>query len=167
MEKKIQKSKNIYLSLGVLILFFGSLYLFAKPENCLGDECLASLDQKFSENENTINIVNENQSRYQEFPEMDPIVLAQKVQNQEIYLLDIREIDEWNVGHIEGANLISLGNINKESTKNLPKDKTIYVYCRSGRRAIEGEMKLREFGFDAKNIGGINHFVERGGVLVK
>lgn len=105
---------------------------------------------------------------YQIFTKMIPKIINEQVANSEIILLDVREGSGWDVGHIAGAKHIALGNINSETTKELPKDAIIYVYCRSGKRAGEGEIKLRSLGFQkAENIGGITYWQERGGDLVK
>ena len=70
-------------------------------------------------------------------------------------------------GHIKGALHITLGNLNTETVKNLPKDIPIYTYCRSGRRAGEAEIKLKELGFNnVEKLGGIIEWQEKGGALV-
>jgi rhodanese-related sulfurtransferase len=102
------------------------------------------------------------------FPKMIPEVIEKQVANNEIVLLDVRENSEWDAGHIAGAKHITLGNINSETTKELPKNMPIYAYCRSGKRAEEGTLKLQELGFsNAEDLGGIVYWQERGGELVK
>jgi phage shock protein E len=100
------------------------------------------------------------------FPKMIPEIINKQVENNEIFLLDIRDDVEWNEGHIAGAKHITLDNLNIKTTRSIPRDLPIYVYCRSGRRAIEAEFKLRALGFSKiENIGGIIHWKERGGML--
>lgn len=83
-------------------------------------------------------------------------------------LLDVREKSEWDAGHIEGAKHIPLGSLNADTTKDIPKDKPVYIYCRSGRRAESAEAMMKVLGFSqAKNIGGVIEWQENGGVLVK
>ena len=147
----MKNNKKIYF-LVFALLIFGGFYWFLNPANCYGDKC---------------EVQNNNTKSFTEFPEMNPVELEEKLKNEEIYLLDIREEVEWNAGRIANANFLPLGMINIENTKDIPKDKPVYVYCRTGNRAKEGTEKLRSLGFDAYNIGGIVQYIERGGKLVK
>jgi len=105
---------------------------------------------------------------YQTFPKMIPEIINKQVANNEIVLLDVREDFEWDEGYIKGARHIGLGNINSDTTKELPKDIAMYVYCRSGNRAEEGKRKLNALGFsNAENLGGIIQWQERGGEFLK
>ena len=77
--------------------------------------------------------------------------------NQDILLVDVREIGEYNAGHLEGAELITLSEVENEfECMDIEKDKTIYVYCRSGHRSGVAQEVLMDMGFtDVYNIGGI------------
>ena len=75
------------------------------------------------------------------------------VKNKE-FLLDVREEYEYQDGHIKGAVNLPLREIlgKKDS---LPKDKDIYVYCRSGHRSADAVNFLKSFGFEkVHNIEG-------------
>ena len=49
--------------------------------------------------------------------------------------VDVREADEYAVGHIPGAKLLPLGEVNSRAAEVLPeKEATWLVYCRTGRR---------------------------------
>ena len=52
-------------------------------------------------------------------------------------ILDVREQDEYDAGHIPGAVLLPVGTINEETaTSAIPeKDTVVLVYCRSGNRS--------------------------------
>jgi rhodanese-related sulfurtransferase/rubrerythrin len=52
----------------------------------------------------------------------------------EYLLVDVRQPDEYAKGHIPGAVLIPLGEI-PERLRELPVDRDIVVYCRSGKRS--------------------------------
>ena len=56
---------------------------------------------------------------------------------QEVLILDVREQDEYDGGHIPGAVLLPLGSISEESAARVipEKDTTVLVYCRSGSRS--------------------------------
>lgn len=145
------------------ILIAGVLIFFGiNASKCHGDACNTS-------ESNTANVLGTSvEDKYQIFPKMIPKIIDEQVVNNEIILLDVRENSEWDAGHIAGAKHIALGNINYETTKELNKNLPVYIYCRSGKRAGEAELKLHSLGFEkAENIGGITHWQERGGNLVK
>jgi rhodanese-related sulfurtransferase len=73
------------------------------------------------------------------------------------FVLDVRTIDEYNSGHIEGAVLIPHTNL-EERILEVPRDKVILVYCRSGRRSEIASTILINNGFTQVNnmLGGIN-----------
>lgn len=72
-------------------------------------------------------------------------------------LLDVRRIDEFEVGHIPGAINLPNESIGTEEITQLPdKNQTIYVYCRSGNRSKQASRKLAELGYiNIIEIGGI------------
>lgn len=65
-------------------------------------------------------------------------VEAKKIMNEysDAVIIDVREKEEMAEGYIEGAVLIPLGTVENEvESKISDKDKTVLVYCRSGRRS--------------------------------
>lgn len=68
-------------------------------------------------------------------------------------LVDIREDVEYDLGAIEGAKLIPLGQL-RERLNELPKDKTIYVYCQVGIRGYNASRILMQNGYTVKNLDG-------------
>ncbi|MEG0153691.1 MAG: rhodanese-like domain-containing protein [Cellulosilyticaceae bacterium] len=74
----------------------------------------------------------------------------------DIQLLDVREVDEYKDGHIKGALLLPLGEVEKKAALKLSKQQDIYVYCRSGQRSNTACKRLRALGYtNVYNIGGI------------
>lgn len=63
-----------------------------------------------------------------------------------VYLLDVRQPEEFNQGHIKGATLMPLGTLSNTYT-SLPKSGKLVVYCRSGRRSAEAVQFLMEHGY--------------------
>jgi rhodanese-related sulfurtransferase len=63
-----------------------------------------------------------------------------------IVILDVRQQEEYDAGHIDNAVLIPL-NVLPDRYSELPKDKTIVVYCRSGGRSARAVTLLRAQGF--------------------
>ena len=77
--------------------------------------------------------------------------------DEEHIILDTREQDEYNQGHIKGAILIPYTEIENKASDMLPdKDKLILVYCRSGRRSKIAAESLSKLGYtNVKEFGGI------------
>ena len=67
-------------------------------------------------------------------------------------LVDVREPDEFQAGHIPGAVNVPLSGI---QTIDVPKTGTLYVYCLRGTRSRQALAVLRRMGYDARSIGGI------------
>lgn len=76
---------------------------------------------------------------------------------EEHIILDTREQDEFDEGHIKGAILIPYTEIENKAEEMLPdKDAQILVYCRSGRRSKIASESLAKLGYtNVKEFGGI------------
>ena len=76
---------------------------------------------------------------------------------EEHIILDTREQDEFDEGHIPGAILIPYTEIeNKAEAMLTDKDKLILVYCRSGRRSKIAAESLSKLGYtNVKEFGGM------------
>ena len=78
---------------------------------------------------------------------------------QEIIILDVREQDEYDSGHIPGAVLLPVGTIDETTAAQVipEKDATVLVYCRSGNRSKTASAALADFGYtNIYEFGGIN-----------
>ena len=95
--------------------------------------------------------------------EVDVETVAAIRQNPGVYLLDVREPDEYAAGHIPGITLIPMGEVASRLTE-LPRDKEIIVTCRTGNRSSQIADLLREQGFtNVHNMtGGIVAWEEAG-----
>lgn len=72
---------------------------------------------------------------------------------QGVFLLDVREPEEWNEYHVPNTTLIPLGELASRLAE-LPKDREIVVVCRSGNRSQEGRDILLQAGFNATSMAG-------------
>jgi adenylyltransferase/sulfurtransferase len=61
-------------------------------------------------------------------------------------LLDVREPNEWEIGHIAGARLIPVNTVTARAGELSTADE-IVLYCRSGVRSARALQALRELGF--------------------
>lgn len=85
-------------------------------------------------------------------------------------ILDVRQPEEFAEGHL--AQAINLDWLNQTVFINglakLNKQKTYYIYCRSGRRSQAAAGKLKAEGFQVIDLkGGYLHWVELGLPIVK
>ncbi len=63
-------------------------------------------------------------------------------------VLDVRNQDEWNELHIEGAKLIPVSELESRIGElEADKEKEIAVICRSGIRSAKAQGILKEHGF--------------------
>ena len=79
--------------------------------------------------------------------------------NQEVIILDVREQDEYDSGHIPSAVLLPVGTIDETTAAQVIPDKaaTVLVYCRSGNRSKTASSALADLGYtNIYEFGGIN-----------
>ncbi|MGO4106633.1 rhodanese-like domain-containing protein [Paenibacillus sp. YAF4_2] len=88
-------------------------------------------------------------------------VAAKLINGEKLYLLDVRETDEWTYGHVEGAKHIPLGQLSERLHELDPSKETI-VICRSGNRSGLACELLSEKGFNVVNMtGGLNAWIDK------
>ncbi len=98
-------------------------------------------------------------------PEITPQELAARLRNGDRpYLLDVREPDEWNIVHIDGAVLMPITVLAEQGLSALPSDlkpdAEVVVYCHHGARSAQVTAWLLRNGYsNVKNLsGGIDAF---------
>ena len=81
----------------------------------------------------------------------------------DVMILDVREQDEWDAGHIPGAVFMPMGQVPNRLSE-IPKDKTVIVQCRSGNRSSQVTDFLVQQGFtNVHNMaGGLNAWQSAG-----
>ncbi|GAA4362429.1 rhodanese-like domain-containing protein [Actinomadura verrucosospora] len=95
------------------------------------------------------------------FGEDVPAVVAADVP-QDGYLLDVREQDEWDAGHAPAAVHIPMRHLGDRAGE-IPRDREIYVICRSGARSAQVTSALNQAGWLARNVGdGMHGWAEAG-----
>ena len=93
---------------------------------------------------------------YQQITQEDA---KEMMDTQEVIILDVREQDEYDSGHIPGAVLLPVGMIDETTAAEvIPEtDSTVLVYCRSGNRSKTASSTLAELGYTTiYEFGGIN-----------
>lgn len=77
-------------------------------------------------------------------------------------LIDVREPAEYAEAHVPGAVLIPMGQL-PSRLEEVPRDRTVYVICRSGNRSGAMGPLLDAHGFDSVNVlGGTAAWVQAG-----
>lgn len=87
-----------------------------------------------------------------------------------VILLDVRRPEEFVEGHLKGAKLLNWLDREAfdEGAKALDNAKTIYVYCRSGRRSNDAANYLAEHGYKVIDMkGGYLAWAEAGLPTIK
>src|SRR4026208_1164650 len=71
-----------------------------------------------------------------------------RIQNNGVALLDVREKDEWDEGHLPGATFLPRGFLEVRVEKTVPeKDKPVIVYCAGGTRSAYAAKTLQDLGY--------------------
>lgn len=94
-----------------------------------------------------------------------PEEFSVEIKSPDIFLVDVRKPEEYKEGHIANAfNLdVTDPDFTEKALKELPKDKTIAVYCGTGKRSSMAAQKLLDSGFKILNLdGGLNAWIAAG-----
>jgi len=118
-------------------------------EMCPCPECTGNIDK---------NEVDPTMSRPEFQPEkheISPRTLKDKLESdQHILLLDVREPNEYEIAHLEGATLIPLNDL-PQNADQLDRQTEIVTYCHHGMRSLQAAAFLYQNGFDnVKSLAG-------------
>src|ERR1700754_425472 len=100
--------------------------------------------------------------------EVDPSDVKATLSNGNgIVLLDVREADEWDAGHLPGAKHVPRGYLESrvEGVVGSDREKRVIIYCASGQRSALAANTLKELlGYEnvASMNGGITLWKDRG-----
>lgn len=93
-----------------------------------------------------LNVISMMAAQEKSFDEVEASDIERLVKENQM-LLDVREDYEFNAGHIKGAINMPLREIIANKDK-LPKDKDIFVYCRSAHRSADAVNFMKSLGFE-------------------
>ena len=100
-------------------------------------------------------------------PSTNAVEVSEKLKNgKRPLLVDVRQPNEFQRGHINGAKLIPLGELGRRM-KELPKTKEIVVVCATGNRSRSATKMLVREGYNAVNMKGGMMSWARSGFKVK
>ncbi len=95
-------------------------------------------------------------------------LVKERVANKSAVLLDVREQNEWDAGHLADAQFLPLSKMKDaaavaDALAPLPKDKPIYLHCRSGGRVLQFADIVAGKGYDIRPLkAGYDRLVESG-----
>lgn len=86
-----------------------------------------------------------------------PAVVKKAVEDGKAVLIDVREIDEWNDGHLQGAKHLALSElkagVSAEKLKSLlPTGKVVYLHCAAGGRCLKAADLLKAAGYETRPL---------------
>jgi len=87
---------------------------------------------------------------------------AYQMRENGAFVLDVREVSEWEDGHIPDATLIPLGELESRMDE-IPADQEVLIVCRSGNRSAQARDLLTNAGFTnvTSMAGGMNQWVAK------
>lgn len=108
-------------------------------------------------------LVAEAKARIKEVSAKD--VMERQQRGEEVTLLDVRDLQEVNLGKIPGTLHISRGNLETKVEAQIPRDAHVVIYCASGNRSAFAAETLAQMGYTdvASMAGGFRAWVEAGG----
>lgn len=94
-------------------------------------------------------------------PEVDVDEVA-RGRDDDVPLIDVRQPEEYDAGHVPGARLIPLSEVGLRLAE-VPATGPVQVICASGNRSEKAVQFFRQRGIDAYNVtGGTKAWVEAG-----
>lgn len=89
--------------------------------------------------------------------EVTPRQAMQMLKKGEVFLLDCRTREEWDLVHIEGSVHIPLSELDNRADEVEPDGRAVAVICHHGVRSLKAALLLRERGFPGalSVVGGI------------
>jgi rhodanese-related sulfurtransferase len=78
---------------------------------------------------------------------VDVETVASIKDDPEVVLIDVREPEEYAAGHIPDVTLMPMGEV-PERLNDIPTDKTVIAYCRSGNRSGQVMQFLQQHGYE-------------------
>jgi rhodanese-related sulfurtransferase len=97
-----------------------------------------------------------------DFPEITVDELG-ALREKGVFVLDVRQPDEYRDGHVPGAVLVPLDQLGGRLAE-VPREEPVYVICRTGSRSALATRALVGAGYDATNVaGGTEQWIAAGG----
>lgn len=117
------------------------------------DTWCAMRKMAFEQNSDIQDLLNDFRTKRNSFHMIGSEELAEKIKNEEVYIIDVRPEEEFNRGHIQTAVSYPQQSL-EELINELPEERDIVAYCRGPLclRADEAVRQLREKGIRALRL---------------
>ncbi len=79
--------------------------------------------------------------------------LVEAISRDEAYVVDVRESDEYEAGHVPGAVHVPLFLVPLKHTE-FRTDRPLYLICETGNRSYQAGLFLAKNGFASRNVEG-------------
>src|SRR5690242_29727 len=101
-----------------------------------------------------------------EIDEVDPSAVSEVLGSDGVVIVDVRESDEWDAGHVPGAKFVTRGHLESRIEGAAPdRSQRVILYCASGNRSALAAKTLRdELGYERVEsmTGGYTLWKDRG-----
>ena len=107
-------------------------------------------------------LINESKRRIREVDASEALALRER---GGVTFLDVRDLQEVNLGKIPGAVHVSRGNLETRIEAAVPRDASVVIYCASGNRSALAADTMQQMGYTdvASLAGGFRGWAEAGG----
>ena len=160
-------TRKLFLLTTVLFLLISLIILplssGCKSNTLTSEKASSVAEEVFTVEETTEEAQVEENIAIAEIKPISPEEVYEIIKNDEDYLIvDVRTKEEYDSGHIEGALLLPVQEL-EGRLDELPIDKPLIVYCRSGNRSRSAATTLVENGFkQVYDMGGISDWTAKG-----
>lgn len=104
----------------------------------------------------------------QRITEVTPQEVREMIQRgDDVAVIDVREPNEWNLGHVPRAAHIPRGVLESTIEPRVPRERKVVLYCASGNRSALAAESLQQMGYrDVSSMaGGIRGWTDAGGEI--
>jgi rhodanese-related sulfurtransferase len=90
-----------------------------------------------------------------------------QARNEDVIYLDVREPNEWNLGHLPNAVHLPRGNLETKVEGLVDRGQRIVIYCARGNRSALAALTMKQMGYEkvASMSGGIQGWADIGGEI--
>jgi rhodanese-related sulfurtransferase len=78
---------------------------------------------------------------------ISPSQLVDVLSNPTAQLIDVRDHDEWDRGHLEGSRCIPLDQLRADPERELPRDAALVFICAKGSRSLTAAKLVERLGY--------------------
>lgn len=84
-------------------------------------------------------------------------VVRSRIEDKKAVLVDVRDLVEWNAGHVQGAKHLPWRDLQdklKEDdvAKKISRDVIVYTHCAVGYRSLRAAKILKKYGYDVRAL---------------